>query len=134
MRKYTAILFGAILLLVGFAGVAHAQVAATPQHSMVWDQAASTLAEAQGYSYFVIVDGARSATPLANVTCSGTASPFVCRTSVPPMTPGDHTISLVATAVVNGVTLESQPSTPLPIRLIIAPGAPQNVRITAGNN
>lgn len=111
-----------------FSCTAHAQTPVVGTERLQFDQAAPDLATAQAYVYRLVIDGVRQAVPVT-VTCAGSVSPFACTTPFPALTPGDHTIALTAAVVVNGVEAESLPSVALPVRLVVAPNPPQNLRI-----
>lgn len=117
------------LIALGVAAPALAQTAAVPaQHRLAWDQAAPSLAEAQGYQYAIYVDGGPR-TVLSGVTCTGTASPWTCAVPFPALTPGDHQIRLTAAVVVGDVIAESLPSVPFDVRVVVAPQPPSGLRI-----
>lgn len=97
------------------------------QQNIAWDQAASSLTVAQGYSYAAsgsIADGS-----VTNVACSGTVSPFTCTGKLPAQPVGTYTASITAS---NG-TLTSAPSNVVTFTLQAAPtppAAPTNLRLT----
>lgn len=104
--------------------------AATPTSALGWNEAAPTVAAAQGYTYSYIPDGGVPIilTP-ASVVCSGAVSPFACQAPFPAFTPTSHTIALIAG---NGAG-DSLPSTPLAFTFVVIPSAPTNVRIVGGD-
>jgi hypothetical protein len=122
--KVTILTLGALLA----ATTLFAQQAATPLSTLVWTQAAPTLAAAQGYTYSVYVDK-NPRVDIPTVTCSGTATPFTCRAPVIAMTPGSHAIQMTASSIVNDVRGESPKSAQLDVVMIIAPTTPTNVRL-----
>lgn len=116
------------LILVGaFVAPAGAQAPATASSRLAWDQAAPTLAEANAYTYRYYPDGATAGIAFAagSVTCSGTASPFVCIVNFPAFTPGNHTLTLTAANVAG----ESAPSVVLTFQMVVTPAVPANPRI-----
>jgi hypothetical protein len=120
--------------VLGLALPAAAQTPATATSKLGWDQAAPTLATANGYQYALYVDaGAR--TVLTGTACTGTASPFVCTGALPPMTPATHTLELTTADIVSipGTTIESVKSSPFAIRLVVAPAAGTGLRVVPGS-
>lgn len=110
---------------------AAAQGAGKPGDRLAWDQAAATLAEAQGLTYSGYFDGATTAAVLPS-TCSGAASPFVCTAPIPPLTTGDHTVQLTASLVLSlpdNRAIESAKSAVFTFRLFAAPSTPAQIRI-----
>ncbi len=117
-----------ILLLIVFITNTKAQAA-----NLAWDQAcdassgcigmtaAQALVAVQGYIYNAYLGTATVPTQLSPVTCTGTASPFIC--STPTYAPFiGNTISLTAKNAIG----ESGKSVPLPLLL---PAIPVNVRL-----
>lgn len=98
------------------------------QHRLAWSQDAATLQSAQAHQYFAIVDGTRRTDPMLPILCTGTASPFTCSTPFPALTPGEHGISLVAAELLNGVLVQSTPSEPLRVNMVVI-SAPRNLRV-----
>lgn len=101
--------------------------AQVPTDKLGWDQAAASLAVANTYQAVVELDGVIQ--PAQVVTCTGTASPFVCTTAIPATTPGPHTARIRVSETVNGVTLTSAFSVPLSFTLRAVPATPANPRI-----
>lgn len=127
--KRTLFIVAAALMLLSASTVQAQTNPVVGTERIQFDQAATTVTEANGLTYRLVLDGVRNPTPIS-VTCVGSASPFACTTAAfPALTPGDHQIALTASLVVNGVEAESLPSTPLPVRMIVAPQPPQNLRI-----
>lgn len=122
------VLVAVLLFAVALTAQTPGPVAAAGR-KVAWDQAAPSLAEAQGYTYRLYVDGAAAPILVTSpVTCvnPGTAgAPYVCQTAFPPMTPGPHT--LVVTA--SNDSGESLPSTPFAFQFIVVPVTPRNVRL-----
>jgi len=112
-----------ILLLLIVPIVASAQSIVVGQQALEWDQAAATVAEANGLAYKLYVDGA-SGIALPSVSCKGPISPFQCKTNLPPLTSGTHDLAL--TASLNGQ--ETNKSIPLNIQVVIV-AVPANLRI-----
>jgi hypothetical protein len=108
--------------------VINAQTTVFPGQNLAWDQAAVTLADAQGYSYIYYPDGATNGTLLSAVKCSGTTSPFKCIVPFPAFTPGAHSLTLTSRATLNGFTTESAKSLPLMFTFTVL-ATPTNLRI-----
>lgn len=98
---------------------------ATPASKLVWDQSAPTLVDANSYTYKYYPDGATTGITLTGVTCTGTASPFVCQVSWPAFTPSNHTLQLTATNIAG----ESIKSDPFAFVFVVTPAKPVNIRI-----
>ena len=129
-----AVVIGLLLVLV--AGPAMAQT--TPvvgTEKLGWDQDAASTADLTLLSWAAYIDQAATPVPIANVTCGQVkgASGFPCQGDIPALTPGDHTITMVAVLMVGTVRLESLKAVPLPVRLVIAPPAPTGVKIIRGS-
>lgn len=120
-------LFAALCL---FSTAAYAQTPVLGNERLTWDQAGTSLPAVQAFEYKVYIDDAVTGTVVTPVTCIGATSPFVCTTPFPASTPGSHTVSVTASAVVNTTRVESLKSAPLPFVLVVAPTAPANVRIS----
>lgn len=101
---------------------------AVPTSRLGWDQDAPTLADAQAYTYKYYADGSTTGIVLSGVTCTGTASPFVCSAPFPAFTPGNHRITLAAANLAG----ESDKSLPLDFTFIVTPGVPRGLRIIGG--
>lgn len=94
---------------------------------LAWDQAAPTLAAAQGYIYRASFDGGGFAPVPA--TCAGTASPFACTIALP-LQAGAHTARVSAAQVVEGQ--ESEQAISPVFAFTLTPGqtaAPGNLRL-----
>ena len=113
-----------ILACVLLPGIASAQ-SATPVSSIAWDQAAADLATAQALTYRYYPDGAATGTVFSGVTCSGTASPFVCSVAFPAFSPGPHTIAITAANTAG----ESAQSALVNFTFVVIPAVPANPRI-----
>lgn len=100
---------------------------ATGQTFLEWDQEAADLATAQGYTYTAVID-ALPAVALA-VTCAEKNPPvesvFDCTAPFPAVTPGAHTIEIIASNQAGS----SQPSPPFSFVFMVVPAQPKNVRI-----
>lgn len=117
-------LLGIVLaLVIGLPALASAQ--ATTTSRIEWDQAAVDLATAQAYTYRYYADGATTGTAFSGVTCSGTASPFVCRVNFPAFTPGSHSLTLTAANAAG----ESAQSAAISFTFVVIPAVPSNPRI-----
>lgn len=98
---------------------------AAPGKKLAWDQAASSLAEAQAYTYKYYADGATTGVALSGVTCTGTASPYVCEVAYPAFTPGAHALTLTSSNPAG----ESGPSASFAFSFVVIPASPANLRI-----
>lgn len=121
----------ALVLLGTNATPLSAQSPAVPTSHLAWTQDA-TSAELPELSWAIYLDGAR--TSLTGSAClpSSVAGKFDCQAPVPAMTPGVHTIELVAIRTIAGTSpmiLESPKSAPFQVRLVVAPAAPTGLRI-----
>jgi hypothetical protein len=97
---------------------------ATPASRFAFDQVAPDLATANSYTYRYYADGATTGVALT-VTCTGTASPFLCTAPVPAFTPGSHSVTLTA----GNTAGESPKSVPFSFTMVIIPAVPANIRI-----
>jgi hypothetical protein len=113
-----------LLLLLAFASPAFGQTVITGNR-LGWDQAASVLTEAQGFTYRYYPDAASTGTTLSGVTCAGATSPFQCSAPFPAFTPGAHVVMLTA-ANIAGESVKSQS---MQFIFVVVPGAPANLRI-----
>jgi hypothetical protein len=122
----------ATLLATGLTIIIQAQVPNVDANdSFAWNQAANSLAEAQGYVYKYYLDGAGVGSTFAGVTCSGTASPFTCQARTPAFSNGNHSLTITAASAAGesapsipfGFVFGNPPTTPNNIRVIRAPGA-----------
>jgi hypothetical protein len=119
------ILVALVFAMLGFAASASAQTPANPGNKIGWDQPASALAEAQGYTYKYYADAGIVGVTLTPVACTGTASPFQCEVAFPAFTPGAHTLALTASNTAG----ESVKSAPLAFTFVVIPSAPTSLRI-----
>jgi hypothetical protein len=119
-----------LVFLFAFPLMASAQTSGGPTSRLGWDQAAPSLAAAQGFVYEAFFDGTQTVTTLT-ATCTGTASPFSCVAPFPALSTGAHStqIRAVDTVSVVGQRLVSPLSTTFNFTLVALPGAPTNVRI-----
>lgn len=119
-----------LVLLVGICvAPVFAQAPALQADKLGFDQAASSLVEAQGFRYTVYLDGSLTGTVLT-ATCAGVASPFICTAPLPPVTPGQHTAELTAAVVMpDGRSAESAKSAPFLFQVYLAPAVPGALRI-----
>lgn len=92
---------------------------------LTWSEAGPDLPTVSGYSYFYFADGSAIATPLQNVTCSGTASPFTCSVLMPAFTPGAHSLTLEATDIAGA----SAASSAVSFTFVVAPSTPTALAI-----
>lgn len=131
-----AVIVGLLVLMV--AGPAVAQGTGTPvvgTEKLGWDQDAATTADLALLSWAAYIDQATTPVPIANAVCGQTKGTdgFPCTGNIPALTPGDHTITMVAVMMVGTTRLESLKATPLPVRLVIAPPAPTGTKIIRGS-
>lgn len=120
-----ALLLLAMLTLLTLAPV-QAQTSALSTDSFAWDVAEGLVA-AQRYTYTLEIDGVVRQGPVP-VTCGGLEL-AVCRTPIPPLTTGTHSLRVRITDTVDGVALTSAFSPPFAFQLRAVPAAPANVRI-----
>lgn len=120
-------LFLATLLLLGIGAIpVSAQVSAVPSDKLAWD----VRQDPAGLTFQIVIDGQRSS--LSGSSCGALESGVsVCSAPLPAMTPGVHTIQIVAVLSVAGTSLESAPSAPLSVSFI-AVVTPENVRLIKG--
>lgn len=116
------------VLALLFVSVPVSAQTATSDSKLAWDQAAPSLAVAQGYTYRLKADAAAPSV-VSGVTCAGTVSPFVCSIPFPAFPPGSQH-ALVLTAA-DG-TVESLPSAPFSFTFVVVPTAPANLRAIPG--
>lgn len=116
---------GAVLVLCAVAASAQT---ATPSSRFALDQAAPDLATATAYTYKAYADGAATGITIV-MTCTGTASPFVCRAPIgawnPGITAGSHTVLFTASNAAG----ESLKSLPVTFQLVTVPATPSAPRI-----
>ena len=119
----------ALLLAAPAVAAAQTPTPVSQSHRLAWDQDGPSLAIVQAYQYFVIVDGVRTTQPILPIQCTGAATPFVCSTPFPALTPGPHDVGLHAAELVNGVLNVSPPSVPIAIAMRVTPLTPRNLRV-----
>jgi len=119
-------ILAALLILMALPALVAGQ-AATATDQIEWDQAAPDLATAAAYMALLEVDGVER--PAQAVTCTGVASPFVCSTSIPAVTPGPHTVRVRVSESMDGVPLTSDYSVPLSFMMRAVPATPGNPRV-----
>jgi hypothetical protein len=109
-----------------------AQVDTVLTDRLGWTQAMSA-AEQPSITFAAFVDGVRVTTALA-ATCTVTATPdtYDCVASYPAMTPGPHTIELIAIRTEGTLVVESGRSAPFSIRLVVGPAVPGNLHNVRG--
>lgn len=114
------------LLCLGLAVPLHAQSPAIPSDRLGWDQAV-TAGELPLLSWVAVIDGGPRV-PLTP-TCSQPAPDRAeCQAPLPAMTPGTHTLEVIAIRTEGGLIAESPKSAPFSLRIVIVT-APTNVRI-----
>jgi glucose/arabinose dehydrogenase len=101
-----------------------------------WNQTGNSLGEVTQMKFGAYVDN-NPRVDLDGVQCGGSSSPFACSGRMPSMTPGSHTLELVAYVIENGRDVESGRSLPLQVTVTgttasaEAPGAPANQQTTS---
>lgn len=99
----------------------------TATSKLVWDQDAPDVATAQAYTYQVFVDGVQVTTWVSNLVVI--ATPIVgtqlATASFPPLSVGNHSITLTAT---NAVGASAQ-SVALAVTVLGVPAIPKNLRV-----
>lgn len=116
--------------MLALPAIAHAQTNARPTDKFEWSIVASSLSQAQGYTYELELDAVLQTAPLVH-TCTGSgAGPFTCSAPIPAVTPTTHTARVRAAdkAVVDQV-LVSDWSDPVTFTMRAVPGKPGNLRI-----
>lgn len=132
IRSNLSILLLLLTALVLPVSSASAQTA-NPSSRLAWDQVAPTLADANGYLYEATFDGG-AVVPLAGVTCTGAASPFVCAVGFPLTFPsGAHMVQVRTVAFAGSTRLESPLSAVFNFIFLGLPQAPTNLRIVPGH-
>lgn len=116
-------MYGIAFLLLTLPTLIYAQ--ANPSSRLGWDQPATTLAEASGYTYKYYANTATTGINFTGVTCVGTTAPFNCSAPFPAFTPGSHTIQITASNVAG----ESAKSAVFSFTFVVVPGIPVNIRI-----
>jgi len=122
------VLISTLAILFGLAVPAAAQTfQATPDSDIGWDQAAATLATAQGYVYSYSIDLAAYVAFTTPIVCGAgpNATTFACRTDLPIAATGSHTITLRAANAAGN----SLPSTAITFVMTLVPAVPGNVTI-----
>ncbi len=97
-----------------------------------WDQPAATAEELAELRHAAYVDGARRDLPDASCTSPPVSAGFPCSARLPAMTPGRHTIELVA-YIGTGSLLESARSSPIVVVVVAAAAAAPPVNGPAGS-
>ena len=117
-----------LCVVLGFAPAVGAQTPTVQADKLGWSQT-TTASELSLLSFAVFIDGARQ--PLADVSCvvSSTAGVYDCVAPFPAMTPGAHTIELVAIRTEGTLVVESAKSAPFAIRLVVGPAVPAALKI-----
>ncbi len=113
---------------LGFALPVYGQTPAVPSDKLAWTQATSG-ASASQLSYAAFVDGVRVAIPTATCTAGSAAGTLECQAPLPAMTPGAHSIELIAIFSDGTTAVESPKSVPLAV-LVVVVTPPTNLRIT----
>lgn len=116
MKTLRSLLFALAMLGMGTATFAQSTA---PRFS--WTQDATTAAVAQSFVYKIYGAGANPVT-LANVVCTGAATPFTCTAPIVTLPSGTLALKLTTTAGL----LESQPSTTFQV---IVPSSPVGLNL-----
>jgi hypothetical protein len=113
------------MMVLGGCAVASAQQNITGLESLMWQQDTSDLLTARSYRYLLVVDQ-NAPVELAEVTCTGTTTPFSCRAPLPPLRPWQHTLWLMTAEITGpaGRPRTSEPSKPLEVFVMIQPIRP----------
>lgn len=117
--------FSLILVLVWTATAQAQVVISKPGGLFAWDHKT----DPANYSYEMIVDSAAPVTVIAS--CTAATGLWTCRTPIPALTGGTHTVSIVAKMSVSGTEYKSAPSVPLTVLSLIIE-IPINLRIEQG--
>lgn len=129
MLKLSRLLIVAVMLLTPT--LAAAQEPTVQTDRLGWTQT-MTAAEQPLVTFAIFVDNVRGPLPAVTCTVTATAGTYDCQTAYPPMTPGPHTIELVAIRTEGALTAESLRSAPFAIRLIVGPETPTGLRNIRG--
>lgn len=122
-------LSGCLLILGGMGATpALAQSPAVPSDRLGWTQSAGA-AEIADLTFGVYVDGSKVALPTATCVAAATTGMYDCVAPFPAMTPGAHTLELVAIRTMGTTVLESAKSVPLAVTFVVVPSAPQSPRV-----
>ena len=113
------------IIILSLASTVYAQTPATGTSKIGWDQSATTLAEAQAYTYKYYPDSATTGVTLTSVTCIGTTSPYQCEVPFPAFTPGSHALTLTTSNEAG----ESAKSSVLNFKFVVVASAPTNLKI-----
>lgn len=121
----------AVGLVVATAVGAAAQIPqAVPGDALAWDQAAGSAAEAQGWRYEVILNGAPTRPA---VTCAGAASPFVCEWALAGLTGINQIVVVTAIKVLDdGRELRGEASAEFQFAWTGPPSRSEGLRIRPG--
>jgi glucose/arabinose dehydrogenase len=95
-----------------------------------WNQSGTSLGDVTQMKYGAYVDNNPRA-DLTSVQCEGSSSPFQCSGRMPSMTPGSHTLELVAYVLDAGRAIESGRSAPLQVTVGATAGADGTARAPA---
>jgi hypothetical protein len=121
-----------LLLIACLALPVLASAQAAPTDRFAWDQAAASLALAQGYRYDLELDAVLLAAPLVT-TCTGAVSPYVCSAPIPAVTPSAHTARVRAVdAPVGGTAIVGLFSAPFSFTMRATPAQVTGLRIVPG--
>jgi hypothetical protein len=117
----------ALCLLGMCASPVFAQTPAVPSDKLAWDMKQ----DPAGLTFAILVDKEAPQT-LSDASCGPLSDGIsVCQANLPAMTPGVHTIRIVATLTAAGQAVTSSASAPLSVTFI-AVVTPENVRLIKG--
>lgn len=123
---------GCLLVLLGMSATpCFAQSPAVPTDRLGWTQSAGS-AEIAELTFSVYVDGSKLALPGATCVAAATTGLYDCLAPFPAMTPGAHTVELVAIRTMGPTVVESVKSVPLAVTFVVVPSAPQSPRVVKG--
>ena len=115
------------VIAVGIGVGVSAQTTVSQAYRLAWEITAPSQADALGYDYRAIADGAASGTPLTDVQCEP-AQPvgdFACTAAFPAYTPGSEHVVVVTAGNAAGVSL---PSNEIRFTFLVVPSPPRNLR------
>lgn len=116
-----------LLLILGLAAPALAQTPVLQIDKLAFDVPTATLAEASANKYLAYLDATPVGVSLVT-TCTGTASPFVCKAPIPALTPGAHTVTVsMVVTLPDSRSMESLKSQAYSFTLVVA-ATPLNLR------
>ncbi len=122
-------LLRALVVLVCLLGITaspvSAQTPAVPSDKLGWSQSADDITK---FGFVLVVDGQRQSSQMTGVTCVSASGAYTCTAPLPALTPGNHTLALIAVRTDGTLVAESQPSSPLAITIVVVT-APAGLKI-----